>query len=135
MNIEDLYPNLEGLYSYDPIIDSFGDTIIRVDDNDSGDSYVFFRTKDKLGILIFGWGSCSFSDALLNCKSYEDVQNVYDNLQSSIKWFENVEEVKAYLSSEDLELEWYYYEVAYIDFVEKILNWIDGLTLRLNKIE
>lgn len=61
----------EGPSSYQPIMDSFGNIILQVDDNDyQGDSRLLYREDDRIGFLQFGWGSCSGCDSLQACHSY-----------------------------------------------------------------
>ena len=75
--VKSLYP-LESesayftFYSYQPLLESFGEILLKVDDEDySGDSRLIFKKGEMYGFLIFGWGSCSGCDWLQGCNSYE----------------------------------------------------------------
>ena len=53
-------------------------------DDYQGDSVVLFGHGEYRGILIFGWGSCSGCDALKGCFSYQDIEELRENLCSGI---------------------------------------------------
>ena len=66
-----LYPDFEKYYSegdYDPMVNAFGNVVVRVDDDDyQGDTRVLYNNDGKIGYLVFGWGSCCCCDALQSC--------------------------------------------------------------------
>lgn len=86
-----LYPEADGgcFYpsDYDPLIHSFGEVLIKVDDGDyQGDSRVLLSKDGRFGILIFGWGSCSGCDALQACSGISDINDLRERLLASIRW-------------------------------------------------
>jgi hypothetical protein len=97
MDVKELYPESEGTYfcSYQPMIDSWGEVLVQVDDHDyQGDTRVLLKKGKKIGLITFGWGSCSGCDALQACSNYRDLQNLYDVLESNIKWMTPKESLK-----------------------------------------
>ena len=97
-------------YSYDPILNAFGKIVCRVDDRAySGDSRVLYDEGDKIGFLMFGWGSCSGCDALQACRTLEEVQKLCDKLQDSIKWFDDRYSALEWFSTHDWEGDYSWY--------------------------
>lgn len=109
-----LYPEEEEgswfcVSDYDPIIKSFGEVLVQVDDEDySGDTRVLLRKNDRYGFLIFGWGSCSGCDALQACNNFREVDELIDNLEGGIKWFDTLAEAQLYIANDE-EREGSYY--------------------------
>ena len=95
------------LYDYSPMIEDFGDVLFQVDDDDwQGDSYILYGSMNKnsrFGFLNFGWGSCSVCDALKGCSTWEEVQELYEELRSQIKWFDSAEEAYKWFIEHDWE--------------------------------
>lgn len=113
-----------GWYDYNPILEQFGNIIIKVDDDYyQGDSRVFYEKDGKYGFLIFGFGSCSGCDALQACENIDEVQNLMDSMQNSVKWFESLDEIKNYFKEKDWSLEWSYNSKNTKDFIYKVLNY------------
>jgi hypothetical protein len=116
-----------GLFSisdYTPIIKSFGEVLIQVDDDDhEGDTRILYKSKDKYSYLIFGWGSCSGCDALQNCSTFEEIDELIERLRNNIKWFDTLEELQDYFRNKDWELEYSYYEEKTKEFIEKVLKY------------
>jgi hypothetical protein len=104
--VKQLYPKQEGepFYGpsdYNPLIGSFGEILLQVDDKDyQGDTRVILKRGDEYGLLIFGWGSCSGCDALQACDTYQDIENLRARLESDIKWLP-AKELLAYLETHD----------------------------------
>lgn len=92
---------------YEPIIYDFGQILLKVDEDDyQGDSYILYGDlfeKEKFGFLNFGWGSCSGCDALQACYSWEKIQELYNNLKSSVIWFNNATEAYEWFCNHDWE--------------------------------
>lgn len=101
---------LTGVSDYDPIIQSFGDVLVQVDDNDySGDTRALLRKDGRYGFLNFGWGSCSGCDGLQACSSYEDVEDLITSLKGDIKWFDTLAQAQAYIANDEERQGSYYY--------------------------
>lgn len=126
---QELYPqdpksNWFDVGDYQPIIDNFGNVLVQVDDNDyQGDSRILYEKDGKYGFLIFGWGSCSWCDALQACGNIESVQALMDGLQNDIKWFDSLDELKAYFSNKDWELEWSFNSDETKAFIQQVLEY------------
>lgn len=92
--------------SYDAIVQSFGTIICEAHTQDwQGDS--LYALKDlaasTYGFLCFGWGSCSGCDALEACNTAEDLQELMDDLLSSIIPFDDKESLCTFLKEHDWE--------------------------------
>lgn len=76
-------------YSYAPMLETFGNILLQVDDQDyQGDSRVLYEKDGKYGYLLFGWGSCSGCDALQGCNSYGELQDLANTLEGYIMWMD-----------------------------------------------
>ena len=75
IDVKELYKDESwGWYDYQPMLNAFGKVAIQVDDDAyQGDSRLLYDENGKIGVLIFGWGSCSGCDALQACGSLEVV--------------------------------------------------------------
>lgn len=109
---------------YQPMLDEFGEILVQVDDNDyQGDSFLIYRNNSQYGLLTFGWGSCSGCDALQACDNINEVQELMNSLYDSITWFNSLQELKDYISNDDIiELKWYYYSDIFKSFREQVLK-------------
>lgn len=112
-----------GPSSYQPIIDSFGDALIQVDDDDyQGDTRILLEKDGKFGWLNFGWGSCSGCDALQACTTHNEVDSLINELKDSIKWYDSIEDLKKYFSTKDWSLD-YSWNEKQKEFIELVLNY------------
>ena len=110
---------------YQPMIDAFGKVAVQVDDYDyQGDTRVLYDNDGSIGILIFGWGSCSGCDALQACTTMEEVQELCDGLQDSIKWFDSREEALAYVTEKDWKLEWCWHSEETKEFIQEVTDYL-----------
>ena len=108
------------LSDYTPILKSFGKILLQVDDEDySGDSRVLYEFPDgTYGYLQFGWGSCSGCDALQACDNPEEVEDLIDMLQASIKHFDSAEEGLKYFLEHDWEGDYSWHCKEQKEFIE-----------------
>ena len=108
-NAEEIYPREDGefpyyLSGYTPILEEFGEILLRVDEDAwQGDTLVLYEKDGKYGWLRFGWGSCSGCDALQGCSSYKEIQELIDSLESSVQWFESKKEAIKFFKTHDWE--------------------------------
>ena len=116
---ENTWGSFEG--SYNSILESFGyEILLQVDDDDyQGDSRVLFQDGERVGLLVFGWGSCSGCDALEACATYEDLQELWDSMYNNIHWEASKETMLAYISNKDWELDWSWSADETKQFVEQ----------------
>ena len=114
--------NLTGCISdYTPMLEQFGEILIRVDDGDyQGDSYLIYKKENSYGYLRFGWGSCSGCDALQACNTIQEVQNLMDTLYNDIIWFVSLAELKKYFANKDWELEYSWHIEGFEDFLNQV---------------
>jgi hypothetical protein len=111
--------------NYRPMIEAFGNIAVQVDDCDyQGDTRILYDNDRKIGFLIFGWGSCSGCDALQACENIEEVQNLCNELQDDIKWFDSKEEALAWANEKDWDTEWFWHENEGREFVQKVIDYL-----------
>jgi hypothetical protein len=92
---------------YLPLIESFGEVLLNCDlGKYSGDTFALVRAGTRVGILIFGWGSCAGCDALASCETWEDVAALRYDIARGIRWFMSAAEALAYIQQHDWTLEW-----------------------------
>ena len=93
--------------AYEELYKQFGTVLIQIDIGlYSGDTFVVLEKDGKYGYLVFGWGSCSYCDALLGCSDFDDLQGLSDHLETSIKWFDTKDELKEWAEVHDWEGDW-----------------------------
>jgi len=115
------------LYDYDPMINAFGRVAVRVDTDDySGDTYILYDNGNKIGHLIFGWGSCSGCDPLQHCESIEEVQELCDKLENSIEWFGSKEEALNWFENHDWKGNWCWFYKECREYIEKAMEYLKG---------
>lgn len=130
MNVRDLYPQNPRLvncdlldscaYSYQPMIDSFGNVLVQVSDRGyQGDTRVLLEDSGLFGMLIFGWGSCSGCDALQGCNSFDDLQRLYDSLKNSVQWWESAEDALDYFEKHDWEGDYSWHQEETHEFARR----------------
>jgi len=117
------YKDEDGSYfygpsDYNPIIQSFGEVLVQVDDGDyQGDTRVLLRKDGRFGFLNFGWGSCSGCDGLQACSSFRDIETLIQGLERDIKWFDTLAEAQAYIGNDaEREGSYYYHEDEWAKF-------------------
>jgi hypothetical protein len=109
-DIERIY-NID-ISDYTPIIDAFGDVVLRIDsDGYQGDTWVLYEEWQggrfyKIGYLEFGWGSCSGCDALQACNSFDDLHELVNELYQSIIWFDDAKSALDWFRNHDWEGDW-----------------------------
>jgi hypothetical protein len=97
--VKDLFPKCNARYCFNPpcyrdLINTMCDEIMieSSDHNYQGSTFCLLRKGDKYGYLEFGWGSCSVCDALQAVTGWDDLQQLYDNLNNSIRWFDSTKD-------------------------------------------
>lgn len=106
---EQLYPEAMsrngywyGASSYTPIVEYIGNPIIEVIENDyQGTSFFLLKNGGKYGVLTFGWGSCSGCDALQGCNSYQEIDDLIEQMVNSVDWFGSFEDMQAWVNDDD----------------------------------
>ena len=94
-----------GPSDYAPLVSAIGAILVESTDNDyRGYSRFLLRGEDgRVGVMLFGWGSCSGCDALQACDTYAEIDKLAVELSAGVKWFANGVEAIAYLKSKDWE--------------------------------
>ena len=105
------------------------DWIIKAEDNDyQGDIFYVGRDKeDKYYFLVQGYGSCSGCDAYqgaeFDCehnKNLKPLNELREDMKRNIRQFENLEEFKIYLESEETRGNFFWYGDDIKDFIKKV---------------
>ena len=138
----DLYPNkfedeyLSPICDYQPIINDFGKVVIQIDDkNYSGDSRILYDNDTRygetrtIGILIFGWGSCSGCDALQACNSYAEVDKLIAELRNKILWFPDHATALAYATTHDWKGDYNWCDIETKRFVATIRAYLTSIPM------
>jgi hypothetical protein len=112
---------------YQPMLNAFGKIVLQVDDIAyQGDSRVLYDNDGEIGVLIFGWGSCSGCDALQACNSLEDVQELCNELQDSIRWFDDKQSALEYFKTHDWEGDCFGLGEETVRFVSEGIKYLSG---------
>jgi hypothetical protein len=91
-----------GPWDYTPIIEHCGIVIERHDDNSyQGDTRVLLEANGRFGYLEIGWGSCSGCDSLQACSSWTDLQELIDEITTSVRWFDSKSEALRWFKEHD----------------------------------
>lgn len=126
--VREAYPDLNeinnqfdyGPGDYDPLLNTIGQILLKVDDNDyQGDSRVLFIDGLKIGFLMFGWGSCSGCDSLLSCSNFNDIVELRDKLINQIIWFDNKDAARDYIKNKDWELDFSGHQEETKEFIKQ----------------
>ena len=121
INVKKLYEDDRWSWTdYQPMLNAFGKIVIQVDDDSySGDSRVLYDENGRIGLLIFGWGSCSGCDALQKCETLKEVQKLCNALQNSIMWFDDKKQAIEYFTNHDWEGDYSYHSAETKEFVNR----------------
>lgn len=98
-----------------------------------GDYVYLIQDGDRWGTSIIGYGSCSGCDAyqaaewddecaLQDGKEPTAVASLREDIQSNVRWFDSLDEAKAWLLSPDRSLTWWgsYIETEMKQFVSDL---------------
>lgn len=104
-----------------------------------GDAVFIVKENDKYGWLVFGYGSCSGCDALEGSNTYEELEELRQNLYNSIRWFDTKAALYDFLkgklevlslSDDDLDTkkwssdldDWYWYDREVLDCIKEMVD-------------
>jgi len=112
---------------YQPIVNSFGEIALQVDDDDyQGDSRILYKRGDDFGLLIFGWGSCSGCDALQACNTFKEIGELIEGLERDIIW-KSKADMLVFFKTRDWEGQFSWGEETK-QFVEKVIALLEEPT-------
>lgn len=107
---------------YDDLVKSWGYEIVAQEDFGSyqGDTAVLLRDGERYGWLVFGWGSCTYCDALQGCASEADVRELREQLHADIHWEDSAAALLQWMSTRDWPaVEFAWHEAGFLGFVSK----------------
>lgn len=85
-----------------------------------GDWLFVLESVNGYGFIPVGYGSCSGCDVLQGVGSLDELKTFQEDLGEDIKWFTTPEELKEYIFSNDVDLQWWAHEAGWTDFVKKV---------------
>lgn len=125
-SLQEVYPPVEGSNqfsesNYEPLLESLGHVILlKVDDADyQGDSRVLFLDDERVGLLIFGWGSCSGCDALQACNTYKEAEDLRQDLSERVQWFDTPLDALGYFNRHDWEGDYSFHQSETHTFIRR----------------
>lgn len=115
------------IVNYQPIIEEFGNIVVQVDDeNYQGDSRILYHNASgRIGYLNFGWGSCSGCDALQACNTFEEVDELIQQLHDAVIWWNTKSEALEYFKYHDWKGD-YHWEIENQErFVKEVIEYLE----------
>jgi hypothetical protein len=136
MKAKDLFPSCmeddffdAGTLGYESILALFGQEVVdqRIGSH-QGDTLVLLKQpgSEVYGYLCFGWGSCSYCDALQSCKSYEDLDELIESLRAMVIW-KNAHDMKKFFLEHDWKGDYQGSEPEQKEFVDNVLRYFSYL--------
>jgi hypothetical protein len=98
-----------------------GDWLAVVVDENAGDSWT-----GRGGFVSNAFGSCSGCDSWIAARTVEARLELLAQVVNSVRWFDEPASLLAWLEDDDRELEWFYHEEQYEDFLAKVRLVVDG---------
>ena len=93
--------------------------------------YVFvireaYSEMPDFGVVVAGFGSCSYCDALQACGSQEDVDALFEQTMASVEWYRNAVDVQYWLLGQARnEMRWYAHEPGFEEALERLRAELD----------
>jgi len=116
---------------YQPILDACGTVVVQVTSNDyQGDTWAIVESGGRYGYVNFGWGSCSGCDALQACSSYEEVDELAQQIENDIHWENSAEDMLVWMADRDWETKYCWHED---DFKRFLVEAKDALSRVVSK--
>lgn len=117
-----------GPSDYTPMIEDYGAVAIRMDDDDySGDTRILYEQPDgRIGVLIFGWGSCSGCDALQGSNSISELADLIEETRKEVQWFNSKPEALKWFQERDWPGQYSWHEEETKRFVEQAIEYLGG---------
>jgi hypothetical protein len=115
------------IYDYDLIAPLYGLPVLYswTENSYQGDAFFILQGDDgRLGLLMYGYGSCSGCDSLQACTTTQDVADLANQMFADTRWFDDKDAMRAYIDSDDAKL--YSWWTSDRGIITAIRNWIDG---------
>lgn len=115
---------------YQPMLDSFGYTILVQEDEDgyTGDSFLLMHDGSRYGYLQFGWGSCSACDALQMCNNLTEVAELRDELHNKIQWFPDAQTALQFMTTHDWQGDYCWWHDEVKRFIQRATDYLKAQT-------
>lgn len=87
-----------------------------------GDEVYILEDKhsDKVGLAVIGYGSCGGCDALEAAYgNANELRALSQDLYNNVVWFDDYASFEAFVNSEKVETQWYWYEEEMKQFIKK----------------
>lgn len=103
-----MYADIPEYAGYLELVGSFARVLLAVEDNDyQGDSRLLLADTGRVGLLFFGWGSCSGCDALEAARDdgVDAVRALRDELAGQVHWEDGPVDLIRYIQGKDWSLD------------------------------
>lgn len=80
-------------------------------------------SDERFGFVSIGYGSCSGCDALEAAQSAAELAGIAKQTVDSIRWFDSLDEAKAFIASDDQLLQWHGHEAEWPTFQAAVAAW------------
>ncbi len=126
--MKDLREKEDSHWSYSEVLDSLEvEILLQTDVGDyHGDTYVLLRHGDRLGLLVFGWGSCGGCDALQECDTLSEAHALRDKLWGEVHWEDSSADLLTYINAKDWELDFSWHTGSLRGFLSKAVACLEG---------
>lgn len=119
-----------GGVDYNDLIETMEFSAIPVEESDNdyqGDTFMLVTKLDQIGVLTYGWGSCSGCDAAQAVSSQAEANQLRDDLYYGTRWFDTTADALAWVEDYNgQQLQWYGHSEAFKMFVQKAKEWLEA---------
>ena len=93
--------------SYVELVQTFASVLLAVDGNDvTGDTQMLLDDGQRFGFLYFGWGSCSWCDAMYAAHGcIPELMRLRVDLAAKTVWCDSARDLAYYLATKDWALD------------------------------
>jgi hypothetical protein len=116
------------LYDYEKLVTLYGLPVLYEWEEPyyQGDGVFILQGEDgRIGLMVYGFGSCSGCDALQACSTTQDVADLANEMFEGTRWFDDKEAMRAFIDDPESKLnDWWMNDRA---ITKVIRNWIDGI--------
>lgn len=111
---------------YDALIDFIGEQVVWVTLSSYQGDHLYLlkeRTTGQFGYLCQSYGSCSHCDILQGCVTFEDYEDLLEDMLDETIWFDSPQEAYTWFTERDWEgTHLWYYREDLEEFIQKSLD-------------